>query len=57
MSTPISPFRLVLDNPWRFAWRVLAGFRANQGLLLAKSYKKERARLVARRSPTSLRAP
>ena len=35
MSTPISPFRLVLDNPWRFAWRVLAGFRANQGLLLA----------------------
>ena len=31
----ISPFRLVLENPWRFAWQVLAGFRANQGLLLA----------------------
>jgi YihY family inner membrane protein len=27
--------RYVLDNPWRFMWRVFAGFRANQGLLLA----------------------
>jgi len=35
MSTPISPFRFVLDNPWRFGWLVLAGFRANQGFLLA----------------------
>ena len=35
MSTPVAPFRFVLDNPWRFAWQVLTGFRANQGLLLA----------------------
>jgi YihY family inner membrane protein len=27
--------RYVLDNPWRFMWQVFAGFRANQGLLLA----------------------
>jgi YihY family inner membrane protein len=27
--------RYVLDHPWRFAGRVLAGFRANQGFLLA----------------------
>ncbi len=25
----------MLDNPWRFIWQVLAGFRANQGFLLA----------------------
>jgi YihY family inner membrane protein len=27
--------RYVLDHPWRFAGQVVAGFRANQGLLLA----------------------
>lgn len=27
--------RYVLDHPWRFAGRVVAGFRANQGFLLA----------------------
>ena len=27
--------RFVLDNPWRFVLRVIAGFRANQGFLLA----------------------
>jgi len=35
MNTPISPLRYVLDNPWRFVWQVLSGFRANQGFLLA----------------------
>jgi YihY family inner membrane protein len=35
MTTPVSPLSLVLNNPWRFAWRVVAGFRANQGFLLA----------------------
>ena len=50
MSTPISPFRLVLDNPWRFAWQVLTGFRANQGLLLAGNSEasQQRIELIAR---------
>jgi YihY family inner membrane protein len=30
-----SALKYVLDNPWRFAWQVLGGFRANQGFLLA----------------------
>src|SRR6478736_8812288 len=29
------PTRYVLSHPGRFAWRVLKGFKANQGLLLA----------------------
>ena len=29
--------RYVLDNPWRFVRQVIAGFRANQGFLLAGS--------------------
>jgi hypothetical protein len=33
--------RYVLDNPWRFIRQVVAGFRANQGLLLAGATKKE----------------
>jgi len=32
---PISRARFVLDNPWQFAKRVMAGFSANQGLLLS----------------------
>lgn len=36
-SMSSSRVRYVLDNPWRFARQVLAGFRANQGLLLAGS--------------------
>lgn len=32
---PISRARFVLDNPWLFAMRVINGFRANQGFLLA----------------------
>lgn len=32
---PISRARFVLDNPWQFAKRVIAGFSANQGLLLS----------------------
>ncbi len=32
---PSSRVQFVLDNPWRFAGLVIAGFRANQGLLLA----------------------
>ncbi len=32
---PISRARFVLDNPWRFAKRVIVGFSANQGLLLS----------------------
>jgi YihY family inner membrane protein len=35
MSMPVSRVRFVLDNPWRFIWSVLKGFRANQGFLLA----------------------
>jgi len=35
MDEPISRTRFVLDNPWLFTRRVLAGFRANQGFLLA----------------------
>ncbi|MGD2076318.1 MAG: YihY/virulence factor BrkB family protein [Gammaproteobacteria bacterium] len=35
MNPPVSRARSVLDNPWRFAWQVLSGFRANQGFLLA----------------------
>jgi membrane protein len=35
MSEQISRTRFVLDNPWLFTRRVLAGFRANQGFLLA----------------------
>jgi membrane protein len=35
MNAPISRTRFVLDNPWLFTRRILAGFRANQGFLLA----------------------
>jgi YihY family inner membrane protein len=35
MDEPISRTRFVLDNPWLFTRRVLTGFRANQGFLLA----------------------
>ena len=28
--------RYVLDRPWRFAGRVIASFRANQGFLLLR---------------------
>jgi YihY family inner membrane protein len=31
----ISRVRFVLDNPWQFAGRVIAGFSANQGFLLS----------------------
>ena len=30
-----SHLRFVLDHPWQFAQRVMRGFRANQGFLLA----------------------
>ena len=30
-----SRVRFVLDNPWQFTKRVLAGFSANQGFLLS----------------------
>ena len=32
---PLTRVRYVLDNPWRFMRQVFAGFRANQGFLLA----------------------
>ena len=35
MNSPSSRARYVLERPWRFTGQVLAGFRANQGLLLA----------------------
>ena len=35
MTILTSRTRYVLDHPWRFAGKVIAGFRANQGFLLA----------------------
>jgi membrane protein len=35
MKLPSPRVRYVLDRPWHFVWQVLAGFRANQGFLLA----------------------
>lgn len=35
MNASVSRTRFVLDNPWLFTRRVLSGFRANQGFLLA----------------------
>ena len=37
MSVSSSRVRYVLDNPWKFLLRVVNGFRANQGFLLAGS--------------------
>src|SRR4030066_1453777 len=35
MTMLASRTRYVLDHPWRFVGQVVAGFRANQGFLLA----------------------